>query len=235
MAGKPFKFKPEDDEDIIKAVTSAFKSPSSGGNFSMKDLDEYLTRLGKSSPTLQDAIRFSELAMKVSTIFTKDLTFMFPVRKFYLEKDDAGIESLKNYYKLPDSQVAEMKALLNSFDARYIDEKLFKPLSDRIDTFNATQQQQQQQQQLQHQQQQQQQQPSSSSSSSSSSSTPFPITGESMLVMKPLYLHQKKCRLCFSGSTKLFKCSRCKSVFYCGVEHQKEDFGRHKKECKPLG
>lgn len=229
MARNPFKFKVEEDADIIKSFTSAFNS--NDAKFSMKDLDEYLTRLGKNSPTMQDAIRFGELSMKVSTIFPNDLTVMFPARKLYIEKD-AGIESLKNYFKLTDSMVSGLKALLNRFDAGGI-EKMFKPLADRIDTFNATQQQQQQQ-------------PSSSTSSSSTSSSssssssspspfPFPTNGENTVVMKPIYMEKKACRFC-NGGSKLFKCSRCKSVFYCGVEHQKQDFGRHnKKECKPLG
>lgn len=44
---------------------------------------------------------------------------------------------------------------------------------------------------------------------------------------------EKKCVVC--GKTKgLKKCSRCKIAFYCGVEHQKQDWPNHKKVCSKL-
>lgn len=30
------------------------------------------------------------------------------------------------------------------------------------------------------------------------------------------------------------RCNRCKSIFYCSVEHQREDWKRHKIECQPM-
>uniref|UniRef100_A0A7S3DVM0 MYND-type domain-containing protein n=1 Tax=Entomoneis paludosa TaxID=265537 RepID=A0A7S3DVM0_9STRA len=37
------------------------------------------------------------------------------------------------------------------------------------------------------------------------------------------------CRVCGAAAAK--KCSRCKAVFYCCVEHQKSDWKRHKPSC----
>lgn len=31
-----------------------------------------------------------------------------------------------------------------------------------------------------------------------------------------------------------FKCTACKTVFYCGVKHQKEDWHNHKSQCRPF-
>lgn len=40
------------------------------------------------------------------------------------------------------------------------------------------------------------------------------------------------CNVCKKTSTN--RCSRCKSVFYCGAEHQKADWSVHSKICKTL-
>jgi hypothetical protein len=44
------------------------------------------------------------------------------------------------------------------------------------------------------------------------------------------------CRVCRSplaeDGTKLFTCSKCKGVYYCCREHQKEDWKKHKKVCR---
>lgn len=37
-----------------------------------------------------------------------------------------------------------------------------------------------------------------------------------------------------TDSESLSSCAQCKCVFYCCVEHQRADWGRHKKECKHL-
>lgn len=37
-----------------------------------------------------------------------------------------------------------------------------------------------------------------------------------------------------SSASRLFQCSRCGVVHYCGVECQKKDFVRHKKECRDI-
>ena len=41
---------------------------------------------------------------------------------------------------------------------------------------------------------------------------------------------ENKCEICDVDSTKF--CSKCKQVYYCGAEHQKEDWSRHKLVCK---
>ena len=37
-----------------------------------------------------------------------------------------------------------------------------------------------------------------------------------------------------TSSSRLFQCSRCGVVHYCGVECQKQDFARHKKDCRDV-
>ena len=37
--------------------------------FTLKDLDEWITRLGRKSPTVNDMMRFTMLSMKVEAIF----------------------------------------------------------------------------------------------------------------------------------------------------------------------
>ncbi len=37
--------------------------------FTLKDLDEWIMRLGRNSPTMNDMMRFSMLSMKVDAIF----------------------------------------------------------------------------------------------------------------------------------------------------------------------
>jgi MYND finger len=37
-----------------------------------------------------------------------------------------------------------------------------------------------------------------------------------------------------SSSSRLFQCSRCGVVHYCGVACQKQDFARHKKDCRDV-
>jgi hypothetical protein len=51
-------------------------------------------------------------------------------------------------------------------------------------------------------------------------------------VMKPVYMTPGTCCICGSA-VDLLKCSVCRSVHYCGKEHQKQDWKRHKHECKP--
>eukprot|EP01091_Cochliopodium_minus_P012407 TRINITY_DN3749_c0_g1_i2.p1 TRINITY_DN3749_c0_g1~~TRINITY_DN3749_c0_g1_i2.p1 ORF type:complete len:387 (-),score=148.57 TRINITY_DN3749_c0_g1_i2:270-1430(-) len=42
---------------------------------------------------------------------------------------------------------------------------------------------------------------------------------------------KKKCVVCGKGE-KLLRCSFCKNAFYCGVDHQREDWKTHKSTCK---
>ena len=47
---------------------------------------------------------------------------------------------------------------------------------------------------------------------------------------------RKACAVCGStvrmdGRPKLLRCSGCKSVLYCSVEHQHQDWSRHAEEC----
>jgi FKBP-type peptidyl-prolyl cis-trans isomerase len=44
----------------------------------------------------------------------------------------------------------------------------------------------------------------------------------------------QSCQICHKKATtsqKLFDCSACKQISYCGVEHQREDWNTHKTEC----
>lgn len=43
----------------------------------------------------------------------------------------------------------------------------------------------------------------------------------------------KECKIC-GKEEGLKKCVRCKSVAYCGEDHQKQDWSSHKRECKQL-
>lgn len=43
-----------------------------------------------------------------------------------------------------------------------------------------------------------------------------------------------RCDFCFSDAEKLFKCSKCKFVLYCGKNCQSGDWEVHKHECKCL-
>jgi len=42
-----------------------------------------------------------------------------------------------------------------------------------------------------------------------------------------------ECNICKSKEN-LKLCSKCHSVSYCSVEHQKEDWQKHKKNCKEM-
>jgi len=44
--------------------------------------------------------------------------------------------------------------------------------------------------------------------------------------------NRKKCEIC-STERELLRCSRCKSVWYCGVDHQQQDWLKHQKICSP--
>lgn len=41
------------------------------------------------------------------------------------------------------------------------------------------------------------------------------------------------CSSCGTSEAKLLQCSRCKSVSYCSVEHQRQNWKIHKPDCKP--
>ena len=49
-------------------------------------------------------------------------------------------------------------------------------------------------------------------------------------------LKARRCAVCHAtaaalGLEKLQKCGRCRAVYYCGAEHQKEHWSQHKPEC----
>jgi len=46
------------------------------------------------------------------------------------------------------------------------------------------------------------------------------------LIMAP----KKECHVC-GEKNNLLRCSRCKKIWYCGTEHQREDWTRHRAEC----
>lgn len=41
-----------------------------------------------------------------------------------------------------------------------------------------------------------------------------------------------KCQVCEAEAQQ--QCTGCKSVYYCGKEHQKSDWKSHKVECRPV-
>jgi hypothetical protein len=43
----------------------------------------------------------------------------------------------------------------------------------------------------------------------------------------------KRCSVCGSANRPPRKCGRCHSIFYCGADCQKEDWPKHKLECRP--
>jgi len=45
--------------------------------------------------------------------------------------------------------------------------------------------------------------------------------------------NSKYCEKC-RESNNLLRCSRCRVVYYCGTDHQKEDWGRHRTQCSFL-
>ncbi|XP_065216191.1 SET domain-containing protein SmydA-8-like [Planococcus citri] len=49
--------------------------------------------------------------------------------------------------------------------------------------------------------------------------------------MLEILQNNDKCWICDNTSSK--KCSACKQINYCSIEHQKSDWKRHKKNCKP--
>lgn len=58
-------------------------------------------------------------------------------------------------------------------------------------------------------------------------------------IVKPIWLSGKICTNCLkkkdeASCTNLFKCSRCKSVYYCDATCQKADWKEHKKICKVI-
>ncbi len=46
-------------------------------------------------------------------------------------------------------------------------------------------------------------------------------------------LTKPKCSVC-NDTTRLLRCKRCKRVYYCSPDHQKEDWTHHKQICKPV-
>lgn len=40
------------------------------------------------------------------------------------------------------------------------------------------------------------------------------------------------CAVCRKAAP--FKCTACKTVYYCGVQHQKDDWRRHRSQCRPF-
>jgi len=56
-------------------------------------------------------------------------------------------------------------------------------------------------------------------------------SGGETLGMEKLSIPSKECTVC--GATQnLKRCSKCHVVYYCGREHQTQDWKRHKKECQ---
>eukprot|EP01084_Bolivina_argentea_P104579 187250_1 len=50
---------------------------------------------------------------------------------------------------------------------------------------------------------------------------------------KPIDKRPKQCVICYKKG-KLWRCNRCKCVWYCGVKHQEQDWSYHQTVCLPL-
>lgn len=50
--------------------------------------------------------------------------------------------------------------------------------------------------------------------------------------------NSRKCNICIQqgifNSSKVKQCTKCKLIFYCGVEHQKVDYKRHRPFCNTI-
>lgn len=48
--------------------------------------------------------------------------------------------------------------------------------------------------------------------------------------------NSRKCNICIqegqSSAAEVKQCTRCQLISYCGIEHQKKDYKRHKPFCK---
>jgi hypothetical protein len=66
--------------------------------------------------------------------------------------------------------------------------------------------------------------PSSSTSIGAGSSSDYPTDA-------PKQQQQHVCNFSECGQSANMKCGRCKSAFYCGVDHQKKDWRQHKLVC----
>ena len=167
----------------------------------IEDLDEYVGRLGKCSPTAADAMRFGELSMAIDAIFTEEESKIWiSTRKALLSDSDEFNAEMRTLGIDPKSErgIAFKKNI--DIKLRKDAEEILARQSDpegngRFDT-----------------------------------SAP----GKTV-VMKPIYSSPPECIVCNvtkSETVKLLMCSVCRSVWYCGVEHQKQDWISHKKICK---
>lgn len=55
----------------------------------------------------------------------------------------------------------------------------------------------------------------------------------------PVYaFNSRKCNMCIqqglSNSSNVKQCTRCQLISYCGIEHQKKDYKRHKPFCEGI-
>jgi hypothetical protein len=44
----------------------------------------------------------------------------------------------------------------------------------------------------------------------------------------------KSCKSCAVSDKELLRCTRCKEVYYCGVDCQKKDWPNHKLNCSKV-
>lgn len=59
------------------------------------------------------------------------------------------------------------------------------------------------------------------------------MPGLGLLVLQADRKQAYACRVCGS-SNGVLRCGRCKAVGYCGKEHQRADWGRHKAGCRAV-
>ncbi|WP_052556599.1 zinc finger MYND domain-containing protein [Enhygromyxa salina] len=57
------------------------------------------------------------------------------------------------------------------------------------------------------------------------------VIGTPKLFVSEDFQLDQRCAVC--GKSTIQRCARCAAVFYCGKEHQRRDWARHKKLCRP--
>jgi hypothetical protein len=92
-----------------KSGTESFQSVmDSDQPLTQADLDDYILRLGKTSPTPADAMRFGMLSMRLK-IQDQDFPKLV-LRRFMIDKSESAEAALQQFSKVPLELLRQMKA-----------------------------------------------------------------------------------------------------------------------------